>query len=132
MFVINYLSQSFMLVYIPVNQPSVAAIDKKGLRFGMILGITFTTIGLWMKCLINYSFIYVIVGQTIIAIGQPFILNACAKLSGNWFGEKERVYSTSLCANSFVLGISFGYFIPSLFVKDTDLTNKESASTHVF
>jgi hypothetical protein len=67
-----------MIAYIPINQPAVIALEKKGLRFGVILGMILTTFGLWLKSLINYSFIYVVVGQTIIAIGQPFLLNAVA------------------------------------------------------
>ena len=87
-YLINYLSQSFMLMYIPMNQPSVLALDRVGLRYGMIIGMIMTTIGMWLKCMINISFTYVVVGQTIIAMGQPFILNGCAKLSGDWFPEK--------------------------------------------
>ena len=67
---INYLSQSFMLLYIPMNQPAVMVLDRpNGLYRGLILGTALTTLGLWIKCLINFSFIYVIVGQTIVAIG---------------------------------------------------------------
>lgn len=51
-----------MIAYIPMNQPAVIALEKKGLRFGVILGMILTTLGLWLKSLINYSFIYVVVG----------------------------------------------------------------------
>ena len=82
---INYLSQSFMIFYLPMNQPSVIALDRKGLKFGVSIGIVMTTVGLWMKAMVNLSFWWVVAGQTIIAMGQPFLLNACAKISANWF-----------------------------------------------
>jgi MFS family permease len=108
-----------MLMYLPFNQPAVIALDKKGLKFGVCIGIILTSIGLILKCLINKSFLYVIVGQTLIASGQPFLLNGCSKLSANWFPEKERLAATAIAANSFILGVSAGLFIPSLFVDET-------------
>ena len=110
-----------MVMYLPVNQPSVLALDKKGLKFGTCIGILLTTLGLWLKCLVNQGFVYVVVGQTIIAAGQPFLLNACSKLSANWFPEKDRLKSTAIAANSFIFGVSFGLFIPSLFVDEHEL-----------
>ena len=59
---INYLSQSFMLAYPIMNQPAVWAIDRIGLKFGLSIGIAMTTVGLWLKFLINESFVYVIIG----------------------------------------------------------------------
>lgn len=115
---INYLSQSFMLFYFPMNQPSVIALDRKGLRFGLCIGIVMTTIGLWMKAMVNISFWWVVTGQTIIAMGQPFLLNACAKVSANWFPKEERLRATALSANAFTLGVSAGLFLPSLFVDE--------------
>ena len=61
-YVINYLSQSFMIAYVPMNQPAVIALDRKGLKFGVVIGIVMTTVGLWMKCLVNQSFVWVIIG----------------------------------------------------------------------
>lgn len=61
-YTINYLSQSFMIMYLPINQPAVLALDKQGLKFGTCIGILLTTLGLWLKCLINQSFTYVVIG----------------------------------------------------------------------
>ena len=107
-----------MLFYLPMNQPAVIALDRKGLRFGVCIGILMTTVGLWMKAMVNLSFWWVVAGQTIIAMGQPFLLNACAKLSANWFPKKERLRATAVGANAFLAGISAGMFLPSLFVDE--------------
>ena len=107
-----------MIAYLPVNFPSVFALDKWGLKYGVLIGIVLTNIGLWLRCLINYSFMWVIIGQTVLAIAQPFTYNAPAKLSANWFGDRERLYSTSVAVNANTLGIAIGYFVPVLFVKD--------------
>jgi fucose permease len=51
-----------MIMFVPMNFPSVFALDKYGLRIGVCLGIVLTTVGLWLRCLINKSFWMVIVG----------------------------------------------------------------------
>ncbi|CDW88459.1 major facilitator superfamily protein [Stylonychia lemnae] len=121
-----------MVAFIFMNFPSVAALDKRGLRFGLVIGSLLTAIGCWFRCFLNYSFWFAIVGQTIMAIAQPFLINAPGKVSGNWFGEKERIYTTAIGVNANILGNSLGYFLPSLFVKNSDLQDPESAKTHVF
>eukprot|EP00347_Sterkiella_histriomuscorum_P005469 403356498 len=113
-----------MIMYLPLNFPSVYALDKLGLRWGVLIGIALTALGLWVRCLINHSFAWVIVGQTILAIAQPFTYNAPAKLSANWFGEKERVYATSFGANASTFGIAAGFFLPSVFISD-DISQSE-------
>ncbi|CDW84415.1 major facilitator superfamily protein [Stylonychia lemnae] len=129
-FIINYMSQIYMVAYLPMNFPSVFALDKLGLRYGVLIGITLTTLGLWLRVLINESFAWVIVGQTVMAIAQPFTYNAPAKLSANWFGESERLYATAVAANANNLGIAVGYFIPSMFVTDDDMSVEGAVQDH--
>ncbi len=110
------MSLSYMVVFPFVNFPAVSILDKWGLRVGVSIGITLTTLGMWIRCLINVNYAYVLVGQTIMAIAQPFTYNAVAKVSGNWFGEKETVYATMIGANANLLGVALGFFVPSIFV----------------
>ena len=53
------------------------------------------------------------------------MLNSCAKLSANWFPEKERQYASAVAGNAFVLGISCGLFLPTLFVDDRTRSSSE-------
>jgi FLVCR family feline leukemia virus subgroup C receptor-related protein len=53
LFIVNYMSFIFMIAFLPVNFPSVIALDNKGLRFGILTGIGLTVLGTWMRCLIN-------------------------------------------------------------------------------
>ena len=113
---INYLSMSYCLLFIPVNFPSTYILDKYGLRFGIIVGLIFTTVGLWMRCLINRSFWFVVAGQTLLGIGQPFIYNAPAKVTSNWFTAKYRVISTMLGTTANLLGNLLGFLLPNFFI----------------
>jgi len=65
---INYLSLSFCIIFLPMNFPSTYVLDTYGLRVGLTIGMIVFTLGLWVRCLINYSFWYVVIGQTILAI----------------------------------------------------------------
>ena len=65
---INYLSSSYMIMFAPLNFPSVFVLDKYGLRVGVCLGIILTSFGMWLRCLINQNFYAVLVGQTVCAI----------------------------------------------------------------
>ena len=48
----------------------------------------------------------VLFGQTMAAIGQPFILNAPTKLAAQWFAENERTFANSFMSTGSVIGIS--------------------------
>jgi len=105
-----------MIFFAPLNFPSVKALDKYGLRVGLIVGSCGTAIGLWVTCLINKSFIYVLAGQTICALASPFIINAPTKITSNWFAENERSFATMVGACANIFGICVGFFLPYLFV----------------
>ena len=52
-----------------MNFPSVTVLDKWGLHIGVGIGIGMTTLGLWIRCLTNFSFAFSVIGQTIMALG---------------------------------------------------------------
>ena len=75
----------YMIMYVFANFPSNWILDVKGIRKGVIIGAVITALGAGIRCLVNLSFSYVIIGQFFCAIGQPFILNAPAKIATYWF-----------------------------------------------
>jgi fucose permease len=50
---VNMMSYSFMVLFLPMNFPCVYVLETYGLRWGVLLGIVSTAVGLWMRCLIN-------------------------------------------------------------------------------
>ena len=73
---VNLVSMITMFGYVVANFPSNYALDYYGLKAGLIIGATLSTTGAWVKVLISEGFFWVYVGQTLSALGQPFILNA--------------------------------------------------------
>jgi MFS family permease len=83
------IPMSYMILYIFVNFPSNWVLDVKGVKKGIITGSILTAIGSGIRCLIPYSFSFLILGQVICAIAQPFILNAPTKIATRWFMPKN-------------------------------------------
>lgn len=116
---INYMSMSYCLLFLPMNFPSTYVLDKYGLRVGVVVGFFIQALGMWCRCLVNKFFWFVVMGQTLTAIGQPFTYNAPAKLSANWFEPKSRTVATMFGVNANILGNLLGFLIPRFFVHPT-------------
>lgn len=56
----------------------------------MIASLT-TIAGAWLRLLVvrTDNFAFVLLGQLVVACGQPFFFNSMSCLSSAWFGEKE-------------------------------------------
>lgn len=67
--IINFMSYSFMVLYLPMNFPCVYVVERYGLRVGIIGGIVTTALGLWVRCLLSTSIYFALFGQIIMALG---------------------------------------------------------------
>lgn len=126
---VNWTSVVYMLVYIPLIFPAAWLLDRRGLRFVVLLGSFGTCLGSWVKCgsLFPSLFLVTMLGQTIVAVSQIFILGIPPQLAGVWFGDKEvsRACAVGVFGNQ--LGVALGFVVPPLLVpnsKDKDEITK--------
>ena len=84
-FVINYYAFSYVAFCLILNIPSVYILDKYGLKVGVIIGMLLNVSGLLLRTLINYNLLFSILGQTLLAMAAPFVINSPSKFSKNWF-----------------------------------------------
>lgn len=105
---IGLLSLSFMIVYILVSFPASWVIDTYGIRIGVGIGAALTGIFGLMRGLVASDYKLVLVAQIVIAIGQPFILNAVTTVAARWFPREERATATGLGSLAIYLGILGG------------------------
>jgi MFS family permease len=105
---IGLLSLSFMVVYVFVSFPASWMIDTYGVRIGVGIGAALTGIFGLMRGLVADSFTWVLVAQIVIAIGQPFVLNAITTIAGRWFPAEERATATGLGSLAIYVGILAG------------------------
>ena len=50
------------------------------------------------------------------ALGQPLLYNSPAKVTTNWFVQKERAMATMIGTQMAILGIFIGFLLPGFFV----------------
>jgi MFS family permease len=105
---IGLLSLSFLVVYIFVSFPASWVIDTYGIRVGVGIGAALTGIFGLVRGLVASDYNLVLVAQIVIAIGQPFILNAVTTVAARWFPEGERATATGLGSLAIYLGILAG------------------------
>lgn len=115
-FQVQFMSYSYMLFFLPFNVPSVIALERLGLRGGVLIGICLSAVGIVLKVFIDTSFGFVLTGQILLSIAQPFMYNAPAKVTGNWFPESERSLSTMIGTQMNVAGVVLGFLVPKIFV----------------
>eukprot|EP01114_Cavostelium_apophysatum_P015978 TRINITY_DN4470_c0_g1_i2.p1 TRINITY_DN4470_c0_g1~~TRINITY_DN4470_c0_g1_i2.p1 ORF type:complete len:481 (+),score=61.94 TRINITY_DN4470_c0_g1_i2:51-1493(+) len=115
---VNMLSLVFMIAYVPFVFVASYALDHRGLRFGLLIGAFLTALGTWIRCVGKWNFYATFVGQTLCAIGQPFILNAPPKLAQNWFPDNQRTIATTISSVANPIGVGLGFLLPPLIVTE--------------
>lgn len=79
----------YMLFYLPVVFPSNFILDEYGLKVGVTIGVVLTAAGGLLR-IGGYSEIwYILAGNSVAALGQPFLLSAPAKLAAYWFRAEK-------------------------------------------
>jgi MFS family permease len=115
-FSIGLLSMIFMIVFIIVSIPASWVIDKYGIRVAVGAGALLTGVFGFLRGILPQTYSMVLFSQIMIAIGQPFILNAITTVVAKWFPVKERATASGLGSLAMYLGIFLGLILtPYLF-----------------
>ena len=61
-----------------------------------------------------------ILGQTVIAFAQPFLYNAPALVTSNWFAYQERSVATMVGTSANLFGVGLGFLVPKMFISVYD------------
>ena len=116
----------FMVMSIPMGFVAMWSVDKFGLRTGCYLGTCLNLIGNILRVLGSIKgipasdrFLIVLLGQSIAACAQPFLMYLPTKLAAFWFPESQRAIANTIGSMSNPLGIAAMYASSSLFVNDS-------------
>jgi MFS family permease len=106
-------------------------VTKLGIRLPTYIAVAAMILGAWLRVLVNTSFNFVIIGQWIMAIGQPLTLVAPPKVAATWFGDNQRALATTIGALAGPVGCVIGFVFPFAFLGDGDIENTSDARTKV-
>lgn len=102
---IDFLAMSYMLLFLVFCIPASYVIDTYGIRRGISLGALLAGIAGLMKGIFASDFRMVLISQLILAVAQPFILNAVTAVTVRWFPLQERGLAAGFAALAQYLGI---------------------------
>ena len=108
---IGLLSMVFMIVFVIVSIPASWVIDTYGIRVAVGIGAVLTGIFGFLRGVVPQNYTFVLISQIMIAIGQPFILNAITTVAARWFPIKERATASGLGSLAAYVGIFLGMFL---------------------
>lgn len=70
-------------------------------------------------------YVCVLLGQAIVALAQPFVLNLPGVIAGRWFGSNERDLATTLGTLSNIVGQALGQALSPLCVGSAEATTED-------
>ncbi|XP_044730961.1 feline leukemia virus subgroup C receptor-related protein 2-like [Chrysoperla carnea] len=130
---VNLTSVIFLLTYLPLIVPVSYVINKKGIRFSMIVAATGHCIGSWIKVFSTHpnGFWIGFVGQTFVAVTQVFVVSMPAKFAGIWFDSTQMSTACTIAFYGSPMGIAMGYLITPKIVKQ-DRESVEETGNDLF
>ena len=124
--IVNWLENSYILIYVITALPSAYLITKIGLRAAIITASSITTVATCLHfagCARN-GFPFVIAGQIIGAFGVGYILNIPPKIAAEWFGSREQGKAVSIGIFMNFAGTAASVLQASEMVRETSDVNE--------
>ncbi|MBI5957611.1 MAG: MFS transporter [Chloroflexi bacterium] len=105
---IGILAMSFMIAFIPLSIPVSWVIDTYGFRLAVGIGVVLMGIGGLLRGLAGPEYTIVLLSTILIAVAQPFLLNAWTKVPANWFAVEQRATAVGLVTLANLIGTAIG------------------------
>ncbi|XP_066999147.2 heme transporter FLVCR2 [Anabrus simplex] len=117
-YAVDWTSIVYMITFPPFIFPASAFLERMGLRKFVIIGAFGTSLGSWIKCgsIAPDRFWVTLIGQTIVATCQVFILGVPPHLASVWFGSEQVSTACSLAVFGNQLGVAAGFVLTPLAV----------------
>ncbi|KAE9292772.1 hypothetical protein PR003_g24676 [Phytophthora rubi] len=121
----EHLITIFFISYIPCSFIGSWIMDRRGLRFGVLLGGFLQAVGAGLRyCACSFGTLdevyLTMAGQTLASLAMAFMVNSPAVLSANWFPPSKRATSTSVALNANNVGTAVVYLTAPFLVFSSD------------
>nr|CAB3266290.1 major facilitator superfamily domain-containing protein 7-a-like [Phallusia mammillata] len=127
---INWLSLVFMVSGIPVGAVATWLLEAYGLKVALLLSAWLACIGSGIRIASvadglsdDARIALLFVGQSLVALGQPFSMYAPAKTASTWFPEHQRALATTIAAVANPVGVVVAGLVSPLFVQQDGTLN---------
>eukprot|EP00742_Colponemidia_sp_Colp-10_P009500 GILJ01010361.1.p1 GENE.GILJ01010361.1~~GILJ01010361.1.p1 ORF type:complete len:434 (+),score=19.73 GILJ01010361.1:35-1336(+) len=77
-------------------------------------------VGAWIRYIAGSNYVWALVGQTVVSMAQPLMLNAPPAVADSWFTPHERSFATAIATLSNYAGWAIGFIVPPLVVSTSD------------
>lgn len=120
---VNLTSLVYMITYIPFIIHASLMLERVGLRKAILLGTVGTALGSLIKWWMGgepgmVSFWWMMLGQTIVALSQLYIISIPPLLAAVWFPDDQVSTATGVGVFGNQLGIALGFVVPPWIISD--------------
>lgn len=131
---VDWTSLIFMVVYVICVFPISYIMDPRNMRQTAVIGSVGTAIGAWIKVFSVEpdQFKLVLLGQTVSAFSQVFLLSIPSRLASSWFSPEE---ASSVCAFGVFaaqLGIAIGFFFTPIVINNHEDLRETAIEMKIF
>lgn len=114
----NWMSTVYMVTFVAFSLPAILWCEQVGLRASVLNGATLMSAGAAIKYLSASpnAFTRLLIGQTITALGQIFLLSVPPRLASVWFPDERVSAATAFGVFGNQFGVALGFALPPLFL----------------
>lgn len=130
---VNLTSLVYMITYIPFIIQASLMLERVGLRKAVVLGTLGTALGSLIKWQLGghpgmTAFWWMMLGQTIVALSQLYIISIPPLLAAVWFPDNQVSTATGIGVFGNQLGIALGFIIPPWVISGVDSSPVEGSN----
>ncbi|MEV0333703.1 MFS transporter [Nocardia sp. NPDC050717] len=116
---VGWLANMFPLLYVALAVPAGILLDR-WFRPALIAGAVLTALGADLR-LLHDSFAVVLLGQTVVAVAQPLVLNAITGFAGHYLDVKDRATGIAVGTASTFAGMAAAFVLGAVFPAEHQL-----------
>lgn len=118
---VGAFAMSYMAAFIPLSIPASWVIDSRGFKFGVGIGAVLMLIFAPLRGLAGSNYALAMACTIMLAIAQPFLLNAWTKCGALWFPQRERATAVGVITLANLIGTGIGMAVTPLLLESTRL-----------
>ena len=106
---VGWLANLFPLLYLPIAIPAGLALDR-WFRPTLLAGAALTAVGATVR-LVDETYAWALLGQVLVAVAQPFVLNAVTSVTGHYLDEEDRPKGIALATAATFAGFVLAFVL---------------------